>query len=121
MAANRLTAALAFNTRRQGDRLSARIMKMTPHESEESVATLHPAAVMRHHFFSEDHPHLVSLISGLMSGLGVAFTVEWNEHFEAARNVPLWETILVASVSCTVAMWVTFFTLNTIHKIRSRG
>ena len=63
---------------------------------------------------------LVSLISGLMSGLGVAFTVEWNEHFEAARNVPLWETILVASVSCTVAMWVTFFTLNTIHKIRSK-
>jgi len=86
----------------------------------EGQATPHLALVLKNHFFSEHHPHIVSLVGGLTTGIGVALTVEWNEHFEATRNVPLWETILVAIASTSIAMWVTFLILNAIHRLANK-
>jgi hypothetical protein len=63
----------------------------------------------------EAHPHFLSLRSGITTGIGVAATIEWHRHFGAARDVPFWETVLVASSATTMAMWSTFLALNTVH------
>jgi len=88
--------------------------------AEEGQEQTHPATFLKEHFFSQNHPYLVSIIAGLTTGLGVAVTVEWNEFFEASRNVPLWETIIVATASTSLAMWTTFFILNVIHRFTDK-
>ena len=81
--------------------------------------TAQTAKRLKGHLYSEEHPHLVSLVCGVTSGLGVAMTVEWNKHFEASRHVPVWETVLVASIATTAAMWVSFVILHALAKRRS--
>ena len=83
----------------------------------------HPSTILNEQFFSfeiENHPYLTCLIAGLTTGIGVALTVEWNEYFEVGRDVPVWETILVGSVSTTIAMCATYLLLNLASKISSK-
>ena len=78
--------------------------------------TAQAANRLKGHLYSDEHPYLVSLVCGVTSGLGVAMTVEWNKYFEASRHVPVWETVLVACMTTTVAMWVSFAILHALAK-----
>ena len=84
------------------------------------IKEIHSSTRLREHIFSQHHPNLVSIIAGLTTGLGVALTVEWNEHFETTRDVPLWETILVATASTSIAMWCMFVVLSIIHNYKNK-
>ena len=93
---------------------------MENEKSEESANKNNPSAILNEQFFSQQHPYLTCLIAGLTTGIGVALTVEWNEYFEVGRDVPIWETILVGSVSTTIAMWGTYMILNLASKISTK-
>tara|TARA_B100000683_G_C12425764_1_gene529673 strand:+ start:849 stop:1130 length:282 start_codon:yes stop_codon:yes gene_type:complete len=89
-------------------------------KAEGSGVKPHPSTILNEQFFSQQHPYLTCLIAGLTTGIGVALTVEWNEYFEVGRDVPVWETILVGSVSTTIAMCATYLLLNLASKISSK-
>ena len=93
---------------------------MEDEKAEESATKNNPSTILNEQFFSQQHPYLTGLIAGLTTGLGVALTVEWNEYFEAGRDVPIWETILVGSLSTTIAMWGTYVILNLASKISTK-
>ena len=80
----------------------------------------HPSRILKEHLFSAEHPYLVVLASSLTSGITVAVTLEWKEHFSAIRNVPMWETILIATTATSLALWVTFITLVSLQKFVGR-
>ena len=76
--------------------------------------------VLEDKLFTPGFQHSIILVLGLVAGLSTAMTIEYHAHFEMNRNVPIWETVLIASITSSLSLWLSMIFIELARKIFPR-
>ena len=72
--------------------------------------------VLEDKLFTPGFQHSIILILGLVAGISTAMTIEYHTHFEMNRTVPVWETVLVASITSSLSLWLSMVLIKFARK-----
>ena len=72
--------------------------------------------VLEDKLFTPGFQHSIILVLGLVAGLSTAMTIEYHTHFEMNRTVPVWETVLVASITSSLSLWFSMILIKFARK-----
>ena len=94
--------------------MSLRFIRMD--DEENKMLTDDFLKVLEDKLFTPNFQHSIILIGGLVAGLSTAMTIEYHTYFELNRNVPVWETVLVASITSSLSLWFSMILINIARK-----
>ena len=94
--------------------MSLRFIRMD--DEENKMLTDDFLKVLEDKLLTPDFQHSIILIGGLVAGLSTAMTIEYHTYFELNRNVPVWETVLVASITSSLSLWLSMIFINIARK-----
>ena len=77
-------------------------------------------SVLEDKLFTPGYQHIIILILGLVAGISTGLTIEYHTLFEQNRTVPFWETIIVASVTSSLSLWLSMLIIRIASKIYLR-
>ena len=73
--------------------------------------------ILENKLFTPGFQHSIIIILGLVAGLSTAMTIEYHTYFEVNRTVPIWETVLVASITSSLSLWFSMFLIRIARTI----
>jgi len=76
--------------------------------------------VLEDKLFTPGFQHSIILVLGLVAGLSTAMTIEYHTHFEMNRTVPVWETVLIASITSSLSLWLSMILIKFARTILPR-
>ena len=90
------------------------------HDEEAQRLTDDFLKVLEDKLFTPGFQHSIILVLGLVAGLSTAMTIEYHTHFEMNRTVPIWETVLIASITSSLSLWLSMVLIKFARKFFPR-